>query len=247
MKKLLPFLIVPIMFSCVSQKKYAELESQSRVAYDYNQKLDQIIQMRNDEQSRDENMQSEIKVRQLKEQMAAMKSLDQMISEGKIQNMNVQELSEMLRRQSEESAHMSVMNERDMMNRSDTRKSVEKEAIAMLISERIVQKHPSVSVSNIFETCLVNVPNAVLFGTGNSVSTDGLNVLQNLRQTADFREGIKITVKLPMIGNEIKDEDRKKANSIYEGLMNTSARMQKDIAIEFTSDGKTGDVIFEIE
>ena len=80
-----------------------------------------------------------------------------------------------------------------------------------------------------------------------SLSAIGQDIIQNIRQTVDFREGIQITVVLPIIGNEIKDEDRKKANSIYAGLMNVSTRMQKDIAIEFTSEGKLGDVIFEIK
>jgi hypothetical protein len=247
MKKLLPFLIVPIMFSCVSQKKYTELESQNSAAIDYDKKLDEILQMRMDAGNRDENMHYEIQMRQIKEEIATMKTLNQLVEEGSIKNISVDELQEIIRRQSEERAHMSVVNERDMMNRIDTRKSIEKEAIAMLVNERIVQKHPTVSVSIVFETCLINVPNSVLFGSGNSVTNEGLDILKQIRQTADFREGIKITVKLSMIENEIKDEDRKKANSIYTGLMNVSTRMQKDIAIEFTSDGKTGDVIFEIE
>jgi hypothetical protein len=245
MKKLLPFLIVPIMFSCVSKKKYAELESQNSVAIDYSKKLDEILQMRTNVDKLDQNMENELRFRQLKEQMVALKTLNQLAEEGSIKNMNVQELQELIRKQSKENAKLSVVSDRDKMKSTHTRKSIEKEAIAMLISERIVQNHPSVSVSSSFETCIVTIPNSALFGIGNSVSTDGLNVLQNLRQTADFREGIKITVKLPILENEIKDEDRKKANSILEGLMNVSTRMQKDISLEFSSEGKAGDIVFD--
>jgi len=247
MKKLLPFLIVPILFSCVSQKKYAESESQNSAAIDYDKKLDEILQMRMDAGNRDENLLYEIQMRQIKEEIATMKTLNQLVEEGTIKNISVDELQEIIRRQSEERAHMSVVNEHDMMNRIDTRKSIEKEAIVMLVNERIVQKHPTVSVSNVFETCLINVPNSVLFGSGNSVTNEGLDILKQIRQTVDFREGIKIYVKLPMIGNEIQDEDRKKGNSIYQGLKNVSVRMQEDIAIEFTTEGKIGDVIFEIK
>lgn len=247
MKKLLPFLIVPIMFSCVSQKKYTELESQNSAAIDYDKKLDEILQMRMDAGNRDENMHYEIQMRQIKEEIATMKTLNQLVEEGSIKNISVDELQEIIRRQSEERAHMSVVTERDMMNRIDTRKSIEKEALGKVLRDRVVQKHPSIDVSNSFETSLVTIPNSELFGTGNSLSANGQDIVQNIRQAIDFREGIRITVMLPIIGNEIKDEDRKKANSIYTGLMNVSTRMQKDIAIEFTSDGKTGDVIFEIE
>lgn len=248
MKKLLPLFIIPLMISCVSQKKYEALEAQSSVARDYDQKLDEILQRQEDSQmANDQQMQYELKMKQLLAEKQANDVIEKLVLEGRLNGLQADEIREEVIRVSEEQAHRQLAESMVPTNREEGKASIEIEAMSMLISERIQRQHQEVRVEKEGTSCDVIIPAERMFNATNGLSSKGAEIVTSLRQIVDFKEGYSIEVKFSATEEGITDAQRKQANAVIEALSNYKGRNNVEFEVEFVFDGNADEVRLVIE
>jgi hypothetical protein len=248
MKKLLPLFIIPIMISCVSQKKYAALEEQNSVAREYDQKLDEILQKREDlAMANDQQIEYELKMKQLLNEKQANDVIEKLVLSGRLDGMQADEIREEIIRASEEQSHRQLAETMTPTNPEAGKASIEIEAMTMLISDRIQRKHQEVRVEKETFSCDVIVPNDRMFNATNGLSAAGNDIVNSLRQIVDFKEDYSIEVEISATEEGITEDQRKQANAIIEALSNYKGRNKVDIEVEFVFNGNADEIKLVVE
>lgn len=236
------------MISCVSQKKYAALEDQNSVAIDFDRKLDEILQKRQDmAMANDQQMEYEIRMKQLIAEKQANDVIEKLVLEGRLDGMQADEIREEVIRASEEQAHRQLAETMAPMNREEGKASIEIEAISMLISERIQRKHKEVRLEKEGSSCELIVPTDRMYSATNGLSATGIDIVNSLRQIVDFKPGYSIEVELATTEEGITEDQRKQANAIISALSNYNGRNKVEVEVEFVFDANLDEVRLVVE
>lgn len=223
------------MISCVSQKKYAALEEQCSVERDFDRKLDEIIALRRDAaQSSDQMIDYKMEMMQLKNEIANLKTIDQMAAEGHLNGIPPEQLREELVNASRTQSHDALAKEMEQFNcQPAMRASVEIEAIAMLIGDRVQKNHQEIRIAKNNFDAQIMCPNATMFTGIGALTSAGTEIVNGIRQVVDVKSGYTIVVKIETGTEGITEAERKQANAIVAVLMAYSGRNTVKTEVQF--------------
>lgn len=235
MKKLIPVIILPIFISCVSQKKFSALEDQCLLQKDYEEKLDLIIAMKREAAQPTEHAADlKMELSQLKNQIANMKTIEQMAADGHFGAHNLEHLSEELINASRIQAHDEFAKEMERYNcQSAMRASVEIEAISMLIGDKILKSNPEISIAKNKFDMQIRCPKSSLFSAVGTCSKTGNEIIKSIRQVVDIKSGFAIMVKLETTNDGVSELDRKQGNAIISSLSEFDGKNTVKTALQF--------------
>ena len=239
MKKLIPFLFLPFLISCVSQKKYAALEDKCSLSADFSEKLDLILsQLReNDNSIMEEEM--NLRIDMMKIELSALKSLNQMQEEGLLSGASPDEIRDNLRQMFYETMDHENPENQDQYNPTDENRSkIAVQAIAMLLDQRLTKNHPEVIAKSNEYSCEISIPKSSLTSGGSILSPGGKDILSKTRGVINILDNYTIEIRTKTKNKTISSSDVNLANSVSEFILNIKGNTKPTLqsSFEFNSD-----------